>query len=311
MPQPSIVAWAERVANGEPPHPEDALASAQVLSNDEYGNEDRLNHLSDLVEGFVWSLDNGQYSFTCSISNNCRETGQQPLFENDHPFISIFCTHCGDVKKVPVYCGNRFCQTCAGPRTMRVRDRISWLIKHRNKRKGTMIKHLTLTIRNNADLPAMVKSIVASFRRLRQRKAFKEAIIGGVFVIELTNTGNDWHAHIHAVVQSFRIEWAELRDMWYKCSHGSSGVFIQNIPPVEAVRYLTKYIALCDLSTDNQLIATDVLKNYRLFNPFGEWYAINKEYVRPVSVCSVCKEPNSSMPLFLFEIALNKFRDTS
>lgn len=311
LPNPSIIAWAERIADNQPPHPDDRSAEAQILSNNEFGNADRLNHISDLVPGFEWSLENGAYMFTCYNSNNCRSIDQTTLFPDNHEFITVICDHCGIEKVVPVYCGNRFCQTCASPRQIRVHDRINWLIKHRKKHKGSMLKHLTLTIRNEDDLPSMVRHLVKSFRRLRQRKLFKSLIHGGVFVIELTNKDNGWHAHIHAIVQSDRIEWSELRNMWIKCSGGSSGVYIQNIPPVEAVRYLTKYIAQCDLSIDNQLIATDTLKNYRLFNPFGEWYAINKEYVRPVTLCSACNSPSSYSLLFEYAFALDKFRNSS
>lgn len=163
-----------------------------------------------------------------------------------------------------------------------------------------MIKHLTLTIKNDTNLKRMVKHLLASFRRMRNRKAFKAKIVGGAFVIELTKTGNTWHAHLHIVIQSHKVDWELLRDMWLKCSKGSRGVYIRNIPPDQAVHYLTKYITKSDLSLDDQLVATELLKNYRLFNPFGSWYAVNLEYVPETRFCPNCKQVGTLMPEDIF-----------
>lgn len=220
----------------------------------------------------------------------------ETTFDDTHEYVTVVCICCGVQHRVPVYCGNRFCNICSSQRQKRVKNRINWLIKNRTKENGTLLKHLTLTITNSDNLAKMTKHLVKSFRKLRNRKYFKQHIIGGAFVIELTNKGNQWHAHIHAVVQSYRVDWETLRDLWIKCSHGSRGVFIQNIPPVQAVRYLTKYISKSELPEELQQEASCTLKNYRLFNPFGSWYDINRKYVPPIPVCSKCGEPSSYLP---------------
>jgi len=178
----------------------------------------------------------------------------------------------------------------------RVRNRINWLIKNRPFVRGTMLKHLTLTVRNHQDLAQMVKHLVRSFRRLRQRAYFKKHVVGGAFVIEITEKGHGWHAHIHCVIQAFRIEWQIIRNLWRQCTGGSTGVDIRNRSAVSCIQYLTKYISKSDLPIDLQSVASDALKNYRLFNPFGSWFAINKQYVHPPSRCPKCRALNSYLP---------------
>lgn len=235
-------------------------------------------------------------SFSSNTQNICRETENVISVSEFHNFITVVCMHCGHTVSVPVYCGNRFCQICSSPRQKRVKNRINWLIKHRTTERGTMLKHLTLTIKNDLDLSAMVKHLVKSFRKMRQRKLFKAKIIGGAFVVELTNKGNGWHAHIHCIIQSHRIEWKDLLKMWMSVSGGNTGVYIRNIPPVQAVRYLTKYITKSDLPIELQKKASGALMNYRLFNPFGTWYNINRKYEQPISRCPKCDTVSCFMP---------------
>ena len=218
----------------------------------------------------------------------------------DHKYINVICIHCGHRVDVPIYCGNRFCTVCSQPRRKRVRDRLNFLISNRPKVNGTMLKHLTLTVRNDPDLKKMVKHLIDSFRKMRNRKLFRRLITGGAFVIELTNKGNYWHAHLHIIIQSLWIERDDIMNMWFQCSSGNTGVYIRNIPPTQAVRYLTKYVSKSDLPPDLQLEASDVLKDFRLFSPFGSWYDLNMTYTSPPTFCSACHAPSQYLPFDIF-----------
>jgi len=244
------------------------------------------------------------YSDLKSLHKNSDALPREYLIENSdptHAFITVVCTHCGSFARVPVYCGNRFCNTCHSQRQKRVKSRINWLIRNRPVVKGTMLKLLTLTLKSDENLERMVKHLVKSFRKLRQRKQFKKWVVGGAFVIEVVNKSGLWHAHIHAVVQAYLINWSILRDMWKECSGGSTGVDIRNKPAHVCLAYITKYISKSELSTDLQFIASNALRSYRLFNPFGEWYAVNLAYVPSPSICPTCQAPASFLPWEVFQ----------
>jgi hypothetical protein len=47
-----------------------------------------------------------------------------------------------------------------------------------------------------------VRNLRRAFGKLRHRKFWKSSVSGGVAAVEVTNIGNGWHPHLHAVVDS-------------------------------------------------------------------------------------------------------------
>ena len=206
-----------------------------------------------------------------------------------HLYITVMCTCCGKQIEVPVYCGDRFCTICGRPRLARVRRRLNWMVSRIRPRKDYGIKHLTLTIANEPDLPEMLRHIVASFRRLRQRAFWKRHVLGGAYVIEITGRPGNWHAHLHIVIHAYYMRYAKLLALWKKCS-GSQGVYIKQIPQKDVVRYLTKYLTKPDVPEQVARETAEALKGYRLFHPFGDWFKIMQEYVDEKPGCPQCGE---------------------
>ena len=204
-----------------------------------------------------------------------------------HNFISITCGSCGKRLNVPVYCGNRFCQICSSHRRSRVRERLQFLVKNVKLKSGQHFKMITLTIRNEKNLSKMLKRLQKSFKKLRSRAWWKNHVSGGAHVFEITGTPGNWHVHVHAVVAAYYIPFDILLNLWMKLSTGR-GVYVQNIPPKAVVNYLTKYLSKAGVSVNLEETVSDSLKGYRLFQPFGEWYAISNTFVKQKSKCSNC-----------------------
>jgi hypothetical protein len=63
---------------------------------------------------------------------------------------------------------------------------------------------VTFTTKNFADADEdgfdFVRHIRRSFTKLRRLRWFKKCVAGGCASIEVTNTGNGWHPHIHALM---------------------------------------------------------------------------------------------------------------
>lgn len=214
-------------------------------------------------------------------SNKCRK----PV---DHDFRVIVCQHCGYELTVPIYCGNRFCNVCSAPRLSRVRKRLNWICASLTPPRGYGFKHLTLTLRNESDLPIMLSHLVRAFRKLRQRAFWKQHVLGGAFVLEVTGRPGNWHAHLHMIIESRYIPYHKLLQLWLKVS-GSRGVWIANIPKGKIVGYLTKYLSKSSVPLE---ITDEVARNLnglRLFQPFGTWYAISQTYRAEPTGCPVCK----------------------
>lgn len=208
----------------------------------------------------------------------------------DHDFVQIICLHCGTSFNVPVYCGDRFCSICSVGRRMRIRQRLEFLVNNVKPAPGMNFKHLTLTVKNQNDLSLMTTAIMKSFRKLRQTASWKSHVSGGAFVVEITGDSSGWHVHLHIIIEAKYYKWATLLALWMRLSAGR-GVYIQNIPKRQVVRYLTKYLSKNDVPEDDQLELNDALKGVRLFQPFGSWFAINLAYVKPPQHCNGCSNP--------------------
>lgn len=204
-----------------------------------------------------------------------------------HPYTRILCESCGTVHVIPVYCGNRFCPVCQGARLSRVRDRLNWLVKRAKDADTRGFRHLTLTIVSQTNLPLMIDRLIRSFKKLRSKPFWRKLISGGAYVVEVTRSNAGWHAHIHTIIQSDFVPWTELRNLWLKIS-GSPGCYIQRIPASAITSYLTKYLTKPELEPDDLPTANAALKNVRLFNPYGKWHAISRDYRRPLHPCAKC-----------------------
>lgn len=205
----------------------------------------------------------------------------------EHLFRRMVCTSCGHTIDVPISCGFRFCPVCSVGRQMKVRDRLKWLIDNCEKPKGHFFAHLTATISNEQDLANMVKHIMLSFRKLRNRAYWKSKVHGGAFVVEVTGHPGNWHAHIHAIICTRWMDWDHLMRDWTKCS-GSRGIMICKIPVGAAVNYLTKYLTKNETPEVVLHEISNALRGSRLFAPIGSWFNINKTYKRSPSPCPEC-----------------------
>jgi hypothetical protein len=209
-----------------------------------------------------------------------------------HDYIRVICSCCGDRFDVPLYCGNRFCPVCCFSRSIRIRNRISWLCSNIELKRSESVKHITFTIPNQVDLAKMIKHLVKSFRKLRHTDLWKKHVSGGAFVVEVTGKPGDWHGHIHSVVQCSYVPWEKLRDSWEKIS-GGKGVWISRIPIKAAVLYLSKYLSKSSVAESDMFEVSQSLKGMRFFQPFGSWYHMDRKYPKPLKICSECNSGNS------------------
>jgi len=205
-----------------------------------------------------------------------------------HPYQTIFCTNCGHARRVPAYCGNRFCPICTRGQKLRAKRKLQAIVSRCRPLPGHSIKHLTLTIPNVVKPEWGVDTLVASFRKLRQRAFWRHYVAGGAYVLEITNTGNGWHVHMHAIIQARFIPWKLLLKHWMSVSSGRV-TWISEVPTKVAISYLTAYLYKCSLSEHHQKQASDALRNRRLFPTFGSWHDIHVKLSHGDLVCPICR----------------------
>jgi len=138
-------------------------------------------------------------------------------------------------------CNSRICPSCR-------KARQAELARSLEKALGGLDapKFLTLTLRSSDEpLADQIAHLKASFRRLRQQGLWKSCCAGGVYLIEVTwnSHRNQWHPHIHAIIDSKYIPHRELSGHWKQASGLSSVVDIRMIASKRALAsYLSSYV---------------------------------------------------------------------
>lgn len=204
-----------------------------------------------------------------------------------HGWRRIYCSHCGAFQDILVDCRKRFCPECSKRRSRRIRNRLQHLFIKNEKIPKAGLKMITLSTSNSSSLDEGIRHLIKSFRRLRQRVAWKQYVFGGAFVIEVKGRPGNWHPHIHAIVYSYYIPWARLRSAWRQAS-GGTAVWINKVDSDKALNYVTKYITKADVPP---ALLDDVgrsLARFRLFTRFGSWHNIVLPKLKYESPCKSC-----------------------
>jgi hypothetical protein len=207
--------------------------------------------------------------------------------QSHHVYRRIACRSCGSWFDVPLYCGNRFCAVCGGPRRRRIQSKLRYVLSNLKCLPGESWKLVTLTIPDVPDLCSGAKLLFAAFRRLRQRRFWLNRIRGGFFVLETTGRPGRWHLHIHCICIGRYLPVRDLSRHWSRVSPGRI-VYVQRIPIYSMIKYVTKYCTKSDLEPEYQLHASRELRNVRLFTPFGVCHSISLAAPKILHTCTSC-----------------------
>lgn len=134
----------------------------------------------------------------------------------------------------------------------------------------------------------------ACFSRLRQRKVFKAAWLGGVYTIEFTYTkAKGWHVHIHALVDGRYVPQEVISKVWFEITGDSDVVWIAR---AKKSRQVLKYILKPSLELLDDPCALDdfltVVEGRHLVAGWGKWYRVSERQLAGELVCPVCGSDN-------------------
>jgi hypothetical protein len=110
----------------------------------------------------------------------------------------LWCKGCNHRHDASTKCSRKWCPSC-GPK--RANERAARMRFAFRRMKWPM--QLTLTVPNVAEGwedPQLLRRLLHSFKKLRDRRIWKENVAGGIFSVEVTDKGNGLHPHLHALV---------------------------------------------------------------------------------------------------------------
>lgn len=139
-------------------------------------------------------------------------------------------------------CRDRCCPRCAGIRGFAAKDKIRDLMRSMNAPR-----FVTLTLKHdNQGLKFMHDRLMKSFRRLRNSAFWKSHVRHGVYVVETTHTPgrNEWHVHLHLVVDGEFMAQKVLAKEWKSVTGDSMIVDIRAVHDREqTASYLCDYLS--------------------------------------------------------------------
>jgi hypothetical protein len=113
------------------------------------------------------------------------------------------CLSCGHHKTTTLWCKRKWCPCCARRFASQRSAELQWIVE-----RFRYPLFVTLTMKNVDDLSkGGVRHLRRSFGKLRHRKLWKARVAGGVACVEVTNIGNGWHPHLHAVLDCRWLAW--------------------------------------------------------------------------------------------------------
>ena len=252
-----------------------------------------------------------------------RDEGEDELADKlaicGEPF-GLTCTNCGEPHEVLTMCRRKWCPAClrfvSGRRSARFRGAVAEM---------TWPLFVTLTMPNSND-PEDVRRLRQAFGRLRHRKLWTTRTTGGVASIEVTNIGNGWHPHLHAVIDCEWLAWRtppptwsrgsghvaercraaqeELSAVWRKCLRVPEAVcHVKRCNGATVAEEVVKYsVKGSDLLESPDPIGPmiRVLERTRLVTTFGNFFGRGREFDEAAETekpgCERCGEVGAFVP---------------
>jgi hypothetical protein len=246
--------------------------------------------------------------------------------------LSLTCTHCGNRHMTEERCKKRWCPMCA-PRISA--ERLSLLRYAIKKMKWPLA--VMLSVRNTASARGCFAKLRKSFYKFRKTRFWKENVSGGIVALELTNTGQGWHPHIHCIVDC---EWLsltvpkprrterkhqvkakckaaqqELSERWATCIKQDTAVVWANRKTgkhlEEAVKYAIKPGTLIE-SLDAIGDAIRAMKGTRLVGTFGNLHGLKKQWEDEEKTqhegtpCKQCNQIGTMLPTEVLDILVRQ-----
>jgi len=166
-------------------------------------------------------------------------------------------------------CENNFCYICSYKK-MLVWLKVSVPVIEVYQARKKKIILLTLTLKNQPDVRAMMDKLNSSFKLLLKRKIFT-GLIGGILSREVAGRKGKWHVHAHGIViADDYIDQANLSLIWRQITGNSYIVGLSLIRGKKGIIEAMKYPFKFNDFDDDSLGEILRLKGRRMRSTFGQ-----------------------------------------
>lgn len=283
-----------------PPNPPrfDAPVKLESRGTTQQPTEASAEAKTQLHQSLLWSKQTIHKNSTAAKLRLAGMAQEAAKLEECHTRYTIaVCQGCRAVQKFPNRCDLFYCAECQ-PRLSNDRRRaVEWWT-----REVKQPKHVVLTVQN---IPAITKSHVQEFRKwwtnLRRSK-FARNWAGGFYSLEVTNEGNGWHLHLHALVNAVWIDAVQLSEAWHRANNGLGRIVkVKDARSknylAEVTKYAVKGVQLAAWTPNLVAEFVQAFTGVRTFGVFGDLYGKRTEFAewfkavrdsKPTCSCGCC-----------------------
>lgn len=212
--------------------------------------------------------------------------------------MSLTCMACGSKHEVETQCKRRWCPACAPRISAQRLSRMKYGVE-----KLQWPLFVTLTVPNAKSAQQCFRKLRASFGKFRRTKFWIHTVTGGMASMEVTNTGEGWHPHLHCLIdcrwlsldtpqpqrrdpkhvvdEKCKAAQQELSERWAKCIKEPIGIVWVKRTKADAIIEVLKYaVKPGDLVECKEPVGDLIraMERCRLITTFGGLYGLGAEW---------------------------------
>ncbi len=253
---------------------------------------------SQIHQGLLWAKCTIHKNTIAAKLRSVARISDALTLEDCHTeYTFAVCNACNSVQKFPNRCDNFFCPECQ-PRLSQDRKKaVEWWT-----REVKQPKHVVLTVKNTSELTKQhVKEFRGWFSKLRRTK-FAQFWVGGFYSMEVTNEGQGWHLHLHALINAHWIDSVQLSEHWARITNGFGRIVkVKDARGenylAEVTKYCVKGVQLAAWTPQQICTFIDAFRGVRTFGVFGDLYGMRTKFrdwwkqvrgAKPKCSCGCC-----------------------
>jgi hypothetical protein len=175
------------------------------------------------------------------------------------------------------YCKSRHCEPCMRAKANKIAANLRAKLEETDH---VQYRFITLTIKHNAaPLQDQIRRLYASFKRLRNSRAWKDSQRGGSASLEVKwiPASRRWHPHLHIIAEGRFLHKRDLVTAWLTATGDSSIVDVRLLDSAkDAAHYVAKYVTK---GTNGEVWETQsaaqewilAMKGVRTVATYGTW----------------------------------------
>ncbi len=231
------------------------------------GKEFRLLDRYEMQRDLVEALERTEFhQHLAAKVENCHKKFRHKRCDQNH-----------DWAKADNSCSVRICPHCSHRRSKILAARTQTFVVGK-----AGLRYVVLAERNSENLEAGLRSLWASWTRLRRSVRWKRKVRGSIVALEVTYNAKEktWHPHLNVLMEGEYFPFEELNQAWDKATEGNGKTSFIRAADEGTVYELIKYVTKISDLLDDAAVLDEFLSGVygcRFIRTYGTFHGLKVE----------------------------------